>query len=116
MKKQKIETSEKNKDKYLIVFFKDSCPLCREGSKEVQNAVKQSKQKIYFANVQSDTGQTLVKKYNVEYAPTILLIDSKNNKVFSTLYAQRNENKKIEVNSNAIQNFLVLGQPYELKK
>lgn len=72
--------------------------------------------KIYFANVQSDTGQTLVKKYNVEYAPTILQIDSKNNKVFSTLYAQRNENKKIEVNSNAIQNFLVLGQPYELKK
>lgn len=57
-----------------LVFYKRVCPYCEVGKKAVINAAGKNQFPTFYIDVESEDGQDLVKKYQVEKAATIVQI------------------------------------------
>lgn len=57
-----------------LVFYKRGCPYCEVGKKAVINAAGKNQFPTFYIDVESEDGQDLVKKYQVEKAATIVQI------------------------------------------
>lgn len=57
-----------------LVFYKRGCPYCEVGKKAVINAARKNQFPTFYIDVESEDGQDLVKKYQVEKAATIVQI------------------------------------------
>ncbi|WP_017768226.1 thioredoxin/glutaredoxin [Streptococcus agalactiae] len=57
-----------------LVFYKRGCPHCEVGKKAVINAAGKNQFPTFYIDVESEDGQDLVKKYQVEKAATIVQI------------------------------------------
>lgn len=57
-----------------LVFYKRGCPYCEAGKKAVINAAGKNQFPTFYIDVESEDGQDLVKKYQVEKAATIVQI------------------------------------------
>lgn len=76
-----------------LVFYKRGCPYCKAGKQAVILEAKKSKQTTYFVDVETAEGKELVKKYNVDYAPSIVAIRQGKSNVY--LYAGNKDGKKV---------------------
>ncbi|WP_438466086.1 thioredoxin domain-containing protein [Streptococcus pluranimalium] len=76
-----------------IVFYKRTCPYCKAGKKAVISEAKKSAITTYFVDVETKEGKFLAKKFNVDYAPSIVTIRKGKSKVY--LYAGDKDNKKV---------------------
>lgn len=85
-----------------LVFYRKDCPYCQVG-KSVDAANKGSYPTFYI-DIQTEEGQKLVEKYQVEKAATIVKI--RNGKIKKYLYASRDSEEKIVADEKAIQEAL----------
>lgn len=83
-----------------LVFYKRGCPYCEAGKKAVINASEKSSYPTFYIDVESESGQALVKKYQVRKAATILQIRGSKVEMFS--YAVKNKSGTFTSNTAAI--------------
>ncbi|MGT2722332.1 thioredoxin family protein [Streptococcus porcinus] len=76
-----------------LVFYKEDCPYCKIGKREVNKQVLKSKVVTYFIDADKKEGIKIAKKYHVKYAPTLVII--RNNDYKSFLYAHDKNNKVV---------------------
>lgn len=60
-----------------LVFYKRGCIYCMTGKKAVLSSSSESNIPTYFVDVDSVSGQKLVKKYNVTFPSTIVYLRGK---------------------------------------
>ncbi|WP_242258301.1 thioredoxin domain-containing protein [Streptococcus thoraltensis] len=76
-----------------LIFYKRDCPYCKAGKRVIISEANKSKRTTYFVDVTTAEGKALVKKYNVDYAPSIVTIRKGKPNVY--LYAGEKSGKKI---------------------
>lgn len=76
-----------------LVFYKTGCPYCEKAKQDVISAAEKSSYPTFYINVQSEAGQLLVKKYQVEKAATLITIREGESKLY--LYAIKDKKGKI---------------------
>lgn len=61
----------------IYVFYKVGCSTCQAEFSQVKAAINnyQGAYPVYWVNVQSDLGQKLVEKYNVEHASSVVVVN-----------------------------------------
>lgn len=87
-----------------LVFYKEGCPYCRAGKEAVIKAAKSSHLPTFYINVDTEEGQVLVDKYQVESAATIVQIRDGKVKLFD--YAAEDREGNIKADKTAIQEAL----------
>ncbi|NQI71691.1 thioredoxin [Streptococcus suis] len=83
-----------------LVFYRTGCPYCEKGKKAVISAAKNSPYPTFFIDVESEDGQILVKKYQVEYAASIIKIRDGKSSIYQ--YAIKNKPGQIEADQVTI--------------
>lgn len=83
-----------------LVFYKTGCPYCEKGKKAIIGAAEKSPYPTFYIDVESEDGQELVKKYQVEKAATLIAIREGEAKLY--LYAIKNKNGQIEADQETI--------------
>ena len=76
-----------------LVFYKTGCPYCEKGKKAVIEAAEKSSYPTFYIDVETEDGQNLVKKYQVEKAATLITIREGESKLH--LYATKDKKGKI---------------------
>lgn len=87
-----------------LVFHKTGCPYCEKGKKSVIEAAEKSSYPTFYIDVESEDGQALVKKYQVEKAATLITIREGESKLY--LYAAKNKKGKIIADEESIKEAL----------
>ena len=87
-----------------LVFYKKDCPYCQVGKSVVVDAANKGSYPTFYIDTQTEEGQKLVEKYQVEKAATIVKI--RNGKIKKYLYALRDSEEKIVADEKAIQEAL----------
>lgn len=87
-----------------LVFYKKDCPYCQVGKSVVVDAANKGSYPTFYIDTQTEEGQKLVEKYQVEKAATIVKI--RNGKIKKYLYASRDSEEKIVADEKAIQEAL----------
>lgn len=81
-----------------LIFYKKGCPYCEKGKIAVIDAAEKSSYPTFYINVESEDGQVLVKKYQVDHAASIIKIrDGK-----STLYQYAIKKKLGQIEANQV--------------
>ncbi|HEM2787495.1 TPA: thioredoxin [Streptococcus suis] len=83
-----------------LVFYKTGCPYCEKGKKAVIEATEKSSYPTFYIDVESEAGQALVKKYQVEYAASIIKIRDGKSSIYQ--YAIKNKPGQIEADQVTI--------------
>ena len=84
-----------------LVFYKKDCPYCQVGKSVVVEAANKGSYPTFYIDTQTEEGQKLVEKYQVEKAPTIIKI--RKGKIKKYLYASRDSEEKIVADEKGIQ-------------
>ena len=84
-----------------LVFYKKDCPYCQVGKSVVVEAANKGSYPTFYIDTQTEEGQKLVEKYQVEKAATIIKI--RKGKIKKYLYASRDSEEKIVADEKAIQ-------------
>lgn len=84
-----------------LVFYKKDCPYCQVGKSVVVDAANRGSYPTFYINTQTEEGQKLVEKYQVEKAATIVKI--RKGKIKKYLYASRDSEEKIVADEKSIQ-------------
>ena len=84
-----------------LVFYKKDCPYCQVGKSVVVDAANKGSYPTFYIDTQTEEGQKLVEKYQVEKAATIIKI--RKGKIKKYLYASRDSEEKIVADEKAIQ-------------
>lgn len=84
-----------------LVFYKKDCPYCQVGKSVVVDAANKGSYPTFYINTQTEEGQKLVEKYQVEKAATIVKI--RKGKIKKYLYASRDSEEKIVADEKGIQ-------------
>ncbi|HEU6349572.1 TPA: thioredoxin family protein [Streptococcus pneumoniae] len=84
-----------------LVFYRKDCPYCQVGKSVVVDAANKGSYPTFYIDIQTEEGQKLVEKYQVEKAATIVKI--RNGKIKKYLYASRDSEEKIVADEKAIQ-------------
>ena len=84
-----------------LVFYKKDCPYCQVGKSVVVDAANKCSYPTFYIHTQTEEGQKLVEKYQVEKAATIIKI--RKGKIKKYLYASRDSEEKIVADENSIQ-------------
>ncbi|HEO0932153.1 TPA: thioredoxin family protein [Streptococcus agalactiae] len=84
-----------------LVFYKKDCPYCQVGKSVVVDAANKGSYPTFYINTQTEEGQKLVEKYQVEKAATIVKI--RKGKIKKYLYASRDSEEKIVADEKSIQ-------------
>ena len=87
-----------------LVFYRKDCPYCQVGKSVVVDAANKGSYPTFYIDIQTEEGQKLVEKYQVEKAATIVKI--RNGKIKKYLYASRDSEEKIVADEKAIQEAL----------
>lgn len=83
-----------------LVFYRHGCPYCQAGKKAVITTAERSAYPTFYINVESEEGQVLVKKYQVEKAATLVSIRDGQAKIIP--YATKKKGE-IKVQPSALQ-------------
>ena len=83
-----------------LVFYRHGCPYCQAGKKAVITTAESSAYPTFYINVESEEGQVLVKKYQVEEAATLVSIRDGQAKIIP--YATKKKGE-IKVQPSALQ-------------
>ena len=84
-----------------LVFYKKDCPYCQVGKSVVVEAANKGSYPTFYIDTQTEEGQKLVEKYQVEKAATIIKI--RKGKIKKYLYASRDSEEKIVADEKSIQ-------------
>ena len=84
-----------------LVFYKKDCPYCQVGKSVVVDAANKGSYPTFYIDTQTEEGQKLVEKYQVEKAATIVKI--RKGKIKKYLYASRDSEEKIVADEKGIQ-------------
>jgi len=84
-----------------LVFYKKDCPYCQVGKSVVVEAANKGSYPTFYIDTQTEEGQKLVEKYQVEKAATIIKI--RKGKIKKYLYASRDSDEKIVADEKGIQ-------------
>ena len=84
-----------------LVFYKKDCPYCQVGKSVVVDAANKGSYPTFYIDTQTEAGQKLVEKYQVEKAATIIKI--RKGKIKKYLYASRDSEEKIVADEKGIQ-------------
>ena len=84
-----------------LVFYKKDCPYCQVGKSVVVDAANKGSYPTFYIDTQTEEGQKLVEKYQVEKAATIIKI--RKGKIKKYLYALRDSEEKIVAAEKIIQ-------------
>ena len=84
-----------------LVFYKKDCPYCQVGKNVVVDAANKGSYPTFYIDTQTEEGQKLVEKYQVEKAATIIKI--RKGKIKKYLYASRDSEEKIVADEKSIQ-------------
>ena len=84
-----------------LVFYKKDCPYCQVGKSVVVDAANKGSYPTFYIDTQTEEGQKLVEKYQVEKATTIIKI--RKGKIKKYLYASRDSEEKIVADEKGIQ-------------
>ncbi|MCY7081091.1 thioredoxin domain-containing protein [Streptococcus oralis] len=84
-----------------LVFYKKDCPYCQVGKSVVVAAANKGSYPTFYIDTQTEEGQKLVEKYQIEKAATIIKI--RKGKIKKYLYASRDSEEKIVADEKAIQ-------------
>lgn len=84
-----------------LVFYKKDCPYCQVGKSVVVDAANKGFYPTFYIDTQTEEGQKLVEKYQVEKAATIIKI--RKGKIKKYLYALRDSEEKIVADEKSIQ-------------
>ena len=84
-----------------LVFYKKDCPYCQVGKSVVVDAANKGSYPTFYIDTQTEEGQKLVEKYQVEKAATIVKI--RKGKIKKYLYASRDSEEKIVADEKSIQ-------------
>lgn len=87
-----------------LVFYKTGCPYCEKGKKAVIEAAEKSSYPTFYIDVETEDGQNLVKKYQVEKAATLITIREGESKLH--LYATKDKKGKIIADEKSIKEAL----------
>ena len=87
-----------------LVFYKKDCPYCQVGKSVVVDASNKGSYPTFYIDTQTEEGQKLVEKYQVEKAATIIKI--RKGKIKKYLYASRDSEEKIVADEKSIQEAL----------
>lgn len=87
-----------------LVFYRRGCPYCEAGKKATINASEKSSYPTFYIDVESESGQVLVKKYQVKKAATIVTL--RDGKLQLYLYAAKDREGKIKADKIAIKEAL----------
>lgn len=87
-----------------LVFYREDCPYCQAGKKAVITTAEKSAYPTFYINVESEKGQVLVKKYQVEKAATLITIREGESKLY--LYAAKDRKGNIKADEKAIKEAL----------
>ncbi|WGN89587.1 thioredoxin [Ligilactobacillus faecis] len=80
-------TNLKESSNSNLVFYKKNCPYCEGAEKEILEYSRKTTIPTFFIDTRSNNGKTLVKKYNVRYASTIIKI--REGKAEKYIYAEK---------------------------
>lgn len=84
-----------------IVFYKKGCPYCEAGMSKIKSEAKDSDVTTFYVDVESEDGQVLTSRFDVEKAPAIVMI--RNGKSTLDYYAYDGSNGDITVNEDYIE-------------
>lgn len=84
-----------------LVFYKKDCLYCQVGKSVVVDAANKGSYPTFYIDTQTEEGQKLVEKYQVEKAATIIKI--RKGKIKKYLYASRDSEEKIVADEKSIQ-------------
>ena len=84
-----------------LVFYKKDCPYCQVGKSVVVDAANKGSYPTFYIDTQTEAGQKLVEKYQVEKTATIIKI--RKGKIKKYLYASRDSEEKIVADEKGIQ-------------
>ena len=87
-----------------LVFYRKDCPYCKVGKSVVVDAANKGSYPTFYIDIQTEEGQKLVEKYQVEKVATIIKI--RKGKIKKYLYASRDSEEKIVADEKAIQEAL----------
>lgn len=87
-----------------LFFYKRTCPYCKAGKQAIIEAARDSDIPTFYINVDTEDGQSLVQKYKVERAATIVQIRGGKVKLFD--YAAEDRKGNIKADKAAIQEAL----------
>nr|WP_239668892.1 thioredoxin domain-containing protein [Streptococcus pseudopneumoniae] len=87
-----------------LVFYRKDCPYCQVGKSVVVDAANKGSYPTFYIDIQTEEGQKLVEKYQVEKAATIIKI--RKGKIKKYLYASRDSEETIVADEKAIQEAL----------
>ena len=84
-----------------LVFYKKDCPYCQVGKSVVVDAANKGSYPTFYIDTQTEEGQKLVEKYQIEKAATIIKI--RKGKIKKYIYASRDSEEKIVADEKGIQ-------------
>jgi len=84
-----------------IVFYKKGCPYCEAGMSKIKSEAKQSDVTTFYVDVESEDGQVLTSRFDVEKAPAIVKV--RDGKSTLDYYAYDDNNGDIAVNDKYIE-------------
>ncbi|CQR25162.1 glutaredoxin-like protein [Streptococcus varani] len=87
-----------------LVFYKTGCPYCEKGKKAVIEVVEKSLYPTFYIDVETEDGQDLVKKYQIDKAATLITIREGESKLY--LYATKDKKGKIIADEESIKEAL----------
>ncbi|VTS24330.1 thioredoxin/glutaredoxin [Streptococcus pseudoporcinus] len=87
-----------------LVFYKRGCPYCEAGKKAVINAAEMNQFPTFYIDVESEDGQVLVKKYQVEKAATLITLRKGKSQLYH--YAAKDKQGKITADEKTIKDAL----------
>ncbi|MFC3928823.1 thioredoxin [Streptococcus caprae] len=87
-----------------LVFYKTGCPYCEKGKKAVIETAEKSSYPTFYIDVESEDGQALVKKYQVEKAASLVTIRDGQSQLY--LYAAKDKQGKITADKKTIKEAL----------
>lgn len=85
------EMIEKNSKDYNLIFYKKHCPYCEGAASEMIKGSRRTKVPTFFIDTESRNGRSLVKKYHVKYAATIITVRKNGTK--KMVYAEKVDGK-----------------------
>lgn len=83
-----------------LVFYKKGCPYCEAGKKAVILEAEKSASPTFYIDVESEAGQTLVKRYQVKKAATLITIRDGKPQLYH--YAVKDKTGQIEADQKTI--------------
>lgn len=87
-----------------LIFYRKACPYCTVGKKAVINAAEKNSYSTFYIDVESETGQKLVKQYHIEKAATLLTLRDGKSDIYH--YAAKDKQGKITADEKSIKEAL----------